>query len=474
MVFSSSLFLFYFLPAVLFSYYFAPTKIKNLVIVLFSLFFYAWGAPKYVLMVLIAMTMDYVFAHQIYLSEGKKRKWILTLGLSINIGLLLFFKYANFFVINLNETLSLFGHRPVSFFKVALPIGISFFTFHEMSYLIDVYRKDKPPLKKFTDYAVYILFFPQLIAGPIIRFNEISDQIQNRSSNETIENRLIGFFRFVIGLSKKVLIANVVGQQADIIFSIPNADLSTLNCWIGAIAYTFQIYFDFSGYSDMAIGIARMMGFVFPENFNNPYISKNITEFWTRWHMTLGRWMRDYLYIPLGGNRVKTKARLYFNLSIVFIISGFWHGAAWNFIFWGVFHGVFLILDRLFLIKIFEKIGRLPSIIFTFLITIIGWVFFRSESLKQALFFIKRMFLYHSSDKHLAINSQFWTIMLFALFFSFITTSKWGEIVERKIFTNNYSSQRFIIMSLVCFILFIISVGNITSSGFNPFIYFRF
>src|ERR1035437_322023 len=219
MVFSSSLFLFYFLPAVLLSYYFAPKSIKNLVIVLFSLFFYAWGAPKYVLMVVVAMTMDYVFAHFIHQLEGKRRTMLLSLGLSINIGLLLFFKYANFFFVNLNDTLILFGHQPVNFFKVALPIGISFFTFHEMSYLIDVYRNDKPPLKKITDYAVYILFFPQLIAGPIIRFNEIADQIQNRSSNETLENRLIGFFRFIIGLSKKVLIANVVGQQADLIFA---------------------------------------------------------------------------------------------------------------------------------------------------------------------------------------------------------------------------------------------------------------
>ena len=207
-----------------------------------------------------------------------------------------------------------------------------------MSYLIDVYREEKPPLEKVTDYAVYILFFPQLIAGPIIRFNEIADQIQNRKSNETIDNRLVGFFRFVIGLSKKVLIANVLGREADIIFNLPQSEVSTYTAWIGTLAYTFQIYFDFSGYSDMAIGMARMMGFVFPENFNNPYISRNITEFWRRWHMTLSRWMRDYLYIPLGGSRVPSKWRLYFNLCFVFIISGFWHGAAWNFIAWGAFH----------------------------------------------------------------------------------------------------------------------------------------
>lgn len=474
MVFSSSIFIFYFLPASLLAYYFAPARIKNLIIVLCSIFFYAWGAPKYVLMVLIAMSADFVIAHLIHRSEGRRKRLIFIGGLSVNVGLLLFFKYGNFFADNLNETLSLFGYQPIAFFKIALPIGISFFTFHEISYLIDVYRGEKPPLKNFTDYAVYILFFPQLIAGPIIRFNEIADQIQNRTNNETFDNRLIGFFRFVIGLSKKVLIANVMGQQADIIFSMPTAEISVFTSWMGAIAYTFQIYFDFSGYSDMAIGIARMMGFVFPENFNSPYIAKSITEFWTRWHITLGRWMRDYLYIPLGGSRVKTKARLYFNLCTVFLLSGLWHGASWNFIVWGAFHGLFLILDRVFLLELFKKIGNFPSIAFTFFITVIGWVFFRSETLPDAVAYLGRMFSLENTGVNLSLNSQFWTVLLFAAIFSFSTSLSLGAKFESKIYSAQYSMRRFYYMSAVCAVLFVFSVANITSSGFNPFIYFRF
>ena len=474
MVFSSSVFLFYFLPLALLSYFFAPKILKNLVIVLFSLIFYAWGAPQYVFMVIFAMILDFYFAKAIHVSIGKRKKWILIIALSINIGLLLFFKYANFFVDNFNEALSIFGIPTIHFMKVILPIGISFFTFHEMSYLIDVYRNDKPPLKNLTDYAVYILFFPQLIAGPIIRFHEIADQIQNRGKNENIDNRLIGFFRFVIGLSKKVLIANIVGQEADIIFALPEAQLTPLLSWVGVLSYTFQIYFDFSGYSDMAIGIARMMGFVFPENFLNPYISQNITEFWRRWHMTLSRWMRDYLYISLGGNRVKTKARLYFNLCFVFIISGFWHGASWNFVVWGAFHGFFLILDRIFLLKLLERIGKFPSILFTFLVTMIGWVIFRSSDMHQTIFFVKKMFSFDFKSDFPQLSLQFWIIIGLALLFSFVTAFKIGNRLESKVYTTHYSLRGFIIMTVICLIMFLLSVGNITSSGFNPFIYFRF
>ena len=474
MVFSSSIFILAFFPIALLSYFLTNKKYKNLVIVLFSLLFYAWGAPKYVFMILGTMMIDFYFAHFIYEAVGKKKQVFLALALSINIGLLLFFKYANFLVFNLNHTLHFFGYNPIHFIEVALPIGISFFTFHEMSYLIDVYRNEKPPLTKITDYAVYILFFPQLIAGPIIRFHEIADQIQNRKNNETIDNRLIGFYRFVIGLSKKVLIANVLGKEADLIFGMQADQLNTTLAWVGTLAYTFQIYFDFSGYSDMAIGMARMMGFVFPENFNNPYISQNITEFWRRWHMTLSRWMRDYLYIPLGGNRVKSKFRLYFNLSFVFLISGFWHGAAWNFIAWGAFHGFFLILDRIFLIKWLEKIGKIPSLIFTFLITMIGWVLFRSTSIDMAMLFIKKMFAFNFSISEVSFNPQFWTILILAALISFITISKFGLKLESYIYYTHYSVRRIYTMSAFCIILIIFSLGGITSSGFNPFIYFRF
>jgi len=262
---------------------------------------------------------------------------------------------------NLNGILESLGMTAVHWTKVVLPIGISFFSFQKLTYSVDVYRKVHGPLNRVTDYAMYILMFPQLIAGPIVRFNEIADQIEDRRNNETAENRLTGFFRFIIGLAKKVLVANVLGEQVDMIFAMDAAEITMGLSWIGIVAYAFQIYFDFSGYSDMAIGIGRMIGFDFPENFNNPYVSQSISEFWRRWHMTLGNFMKNYLYIPLGGNRVSTN-KMYFNLWVVFLISGLWHGAAWTFVIWGAFHGLFLILDRLFLLKVYKKIGKVPSI----------------------------------------------------------------------------------------------------------------
>jgi len=394
MVFSSNLFLLYFLPSFLIVYYIIPRKLKNLFTLLASIFFYAWGAPDFIFIVLAAIIIDFYIVDIMHKSTLLKAKRIL-LGISvlINIGLLAYFKYANFLVENFNEILSLLGYEPINWASVALPIGISFFTFQKLTYSVDVYRKVHTPLKRVTDYAMYILMFPQLIAGPIIRFNEIADQIENRRAFETIDAKLLGFFRFVVGLSKKVLIANVLGEQVDKIFSMTPIDISTPLAWIGVVAYSFQIYYDFSGYSDMAIGIGKMIGFKFPENFNNPYISLNITEFWRRWHMTLGRWMRDYLYIPLGGNKV-SKSRLYFNLWVVFLISGLWHGAAWNFVVWGAFHGFFLIADRMFLIKLTKPLGKFTNIILTYFITLIGWVLFRADTLGYAFQYIKRMFAF--------------------------------------------------------------------------------
>ncbi|MFI5164794.1 MAG: MBOAT family O-acyltransferase, partial [Bacteroidia bacterium] len=375
MVFSSSIFLFYFLPVFLTVYFLTPSRFKNLIILLASIFFFAWGAPKFVFVLSTAVIVDFFIAKLIHKNEDKKRKLFLTAGIVFNLSVLLYFKYCNFFLDNFNDVLEVFGLHPLSFTRVALPIGISFFVFHELSYIIDVYRKVKPPMKNIVNYALYIFLFPQLIAGPIIRFNEIADQINDRKFQDNIENRLVGLFRFAIGLAKKVLIANVLGAQADQIFNLPYEELNTSSAWIGALCYTFQIYFDFSGYSDMAIGLARTMGFRFPENFNNPYISQSITEFWRRWHMSLSRWMRDYLYIPLGGNKVSVP-RMYFNLCFVFLISGLWHGAQWTFIIWGAYHGLFLVLDRLFLLKLTEKIGKIPRIIFAFFVVVIGWVFF--------------------------------------------------------------------------------------------------
>jgi alginate O-acetyltransferase complex protein AlgI len=391
----------------------------------------------------------------------------------LNVGLLGYFKYANFFVENVNEFLGMFGAKNIKWTAVALPIGISFFTFQKLTYSLDVYRQVHAPLKRVTDYAMYILMFPQLIAGPIVRFHEIANQIVDRAENENLNNRLTGFFRFTIGLGKKVLIANVLGEQVDLIFGTEELHFNTFTAWMGILAYAFQIYFDFSGYSDMAIGIGRMIGFRFPENFNNPYISQSITEFWRRWHITLGRFMRDYLYIPLGGSRVSIR-RLYFNLWVVFLISGLWHGAAWNFVIWGGFHGLFLVLDRIFLIKVFNAIGKVPSMLVTFFISLIGWVLFRADNIAMAWNYLRKMFVFDNSDDDISLNVKFFSILLVAVFFSFWGGIRKIEIWQEKLFTEGKTSRSLVAMAMVSIVLFVVCLGSITSSGFNPFIYFRF
>jgi alginate O-acetyltransferase complex protein AlgI len=476
MVFSSSIFLLYFLPVFLFLYHLAATKYKNWVILLSSLFFYAWGAPQFVFVVVGSVIIDFYIIDTMFKSKVKRtRLWLLTISISINLGLLLYFKYANFFVENMNGVFSSIGIEEVSWTSVLLPIGISFYTFQTLTYSIDVFRGTHKPLKTPLQYLVYIMLFPQMIAGPIVRFHEIADQIEDREDLETIDNKLLGFFRFGIGLAKKVLIANVLGAEADRVFELDVADLTTPIAWIGTLAYTFQIYFDFSGYSDMAIGLGKILGFKFPENFNNPYVSQSITEFWRRWHITLGSFMRDYLYIPLGGSRVNSKRRLFFNLWIVFLLSGLWHGAAWNFVLWGAFHGLFLILDRLFLLRVYKTIGKYPSILITFLITVVGWVLFRVESLDQAWIFIHKMFAmdFRSVDHYL--DREFWTIFIVAVFFAFITVSKMGLKLEKIIFyAKGYSNGGYLVGTFLFLIGMTICVASITSSGFNPFIYFRF
>ena len=472
MVFSSSLFLLFFLPVFLLFYYLAPAKFKNYVALAGSVFFYAWGAPVFIFVVAGSIAVDFYAVKVMHQSVGRKKKLLVAFSIVLNIGLLLYFKYANFFVENFNVMLEAFGGKPAEWTKVALPIGISFFSFQKMTYAVDVYRKVHTPLKRMSDFALYILMFPQLIAGPIVRFNEIADQLEDRRYNENVDNRLTGFFRFALGLGKKVLIANVMGEYADSVFAMDPSAMSTATAWMGVIAYAFQIYYDFAGYSDMAIGLGRMIGFDFLENFNNPYISQNISEFWRRWHISLGRWMRDYLYIPLGGNRVSTR-RMYFNLWFVFLISGFWHGAAWTFVIWGAFHGFFLIADRLFLLKFYSKIGKYPAIVITFVITLVGWVFFRAENLPFALDFIGRMFSF-TTGPVVYMSQKFWIILIIGAFFGF-----WGSIgkVEQwqmKLFAKEQRMSTLIMMTAASIVLFVVSLAAITSSGFNPFIYFRF
>ena len=473
MVFSSVLFLFYFLPVTLLLYYIVGKRFKNGVALLASVVFYAWGAPLFIFVIFASIIGDFLFARYIHRSQGLKRKILLAAAISINVGILIYFKYANFFVGNVSHLMVTLGFSQIHWLKVALPIGISFFTFHEMSYIIDVYRGVKPPMKNILNYALYILFFPQLIAGPIIRFNEISDQIEDRSYQYGIDNKLVGFFRFVIGLSKKILIANVLGAEVDKIMALGGNDLTTPLAWLGIVAYAFQIYFDFSGYSDMAIGLARMMGFVFPENFNNPYIAQSITDFWRRWHMSLSRWMRDYLYVSLGGNRV-SKGRMFLNLSFVFLISGFWHGAEWNFILWGAFHGFFLIMDRLFLLKVLKKIGKYPSIIFTFFLTLMGWVLFRCESLTHIKYYFTRLFDFHFAPTDLEFDAQFYIILLFAVMFAFFGVIRNAEQWQMRVFNTQQKDRNVIFLGACSVLIFIISAAGTAASGFNPFIYFRF
>ncbi len=436
------------------------------------MFFYAWGAPSFIFLVLVSLIVNFYIVKQLY--QKPNQKGYLILSVLINLGLLGYFKYANFFIDNVNFLIENFGGQPVSWTKVLLPIGISFFTFQSLTYTVDVYRNVHKPFDKLSNYLLYILMFPQLIAGPIVRFNTIADDIKDRKSNENLENKLLGIYRFTIGLSKKMLIANVLGEQVDLIYTMPLDQVNSSLAWIAIVAYSFQIYFDFSGYSDMAIGLGKIIGFNFPENFNNPYNSQSITEFWKRWHITLGDFMKYYLYIPLGGNRVDTKRRLYFNLALVFLLSGLWHGASWNFVIWGAWHGLFLILDRVFLIKLLSYTGKLPRVFVTYVVVLVGWVFFRIENFSQAFFYIKKMFSLDYANSFQSFPKEFNVTLIIGFVFSFIVLFKFGKWLETKTFYAKLDSKKHILYFTLSILFLIICSSYITSSGFNPFIYFRF
>jgi len=410
-----------------------------------------------------------------YADKKKTRTLLLILSLCMNLGLLFYFKYFNFFVDNLNSLISLFGGSTIQVAKILLPIGISFYTFETLTYVIDVYRRIHKPLDNFWEYQLYIILFPKLIAGPIIRYHDIADQIKDHVNHETLENRLSGFLRFSIGLGKKVLIANTMAVQADAMFYSDPHTLDTFSAWIGVIAYTFQIYFDFSGYSDMAIGLCRMMGFKINENFNNPYISGSITEFWRRWHITLGNWMRNYLYIPLGGNRVGTRSRLYFNLILVFLFSGLWHGAAWTFVFWGAYHGFFLIIERAFLLKYLERLPKFISVLYAFPVVLFGWIFFRAETFSQALIIIQHMFAFNSAPQVIHPTNDFNFALVLAIVFSFCALLKTAQQWQDKIFLGTFTRPtNYALAGAVSLGLCLIALIWITGMSYNPFIYFRF
>jgi alginate O-acetyltransferase complex protein AlgI len=474
MVFSSILFLLYFLPLFMLVYVLLPKSWKNHWALLVSILFYAWGAPNFIYVVLATSLFDFYLVKGIYLTENQTRKKLfLATSLVLNLGLLAYFKYANFFIENVNAALGSLGVAQLAWTQVALPIGISFFTFQTLTYAIEVYRNEHPPFEKPTQYLLYKLIFPHAIAGPIIRFKSVAAQVVNRT--ETSDDRLIGLFRFSIGLAKKVLIANVLAKQADLYMGGDLQALSFDEAWVGILAYTFQIYFDFSGYSDMAIGLARMMGFRFPENFNAPYSAQSITEFWRRWHITLGAFMRDFLYIPLGGNRVSNKWRLYFNLWLVFLVSGLWHGASWNFVLWGAFHGFFLILDRLFLLKLLEKIGKVPAVIFTFFVVAMAWVLFRLESWEGAKIYYTQLFDW-KDIKYIDLNNSFLFILILAFLFSII--GRFQSIEKRTLFLTSeniiLSVSKATLIAAISIVLLFLSVVFLSASNLNPFIYYRF
>lgn len=472
MVFASPIFLVYFLPLVLLLYYITPRQAKNIFLLLASILFYSWGAPRFIFVILFTTTVDFFLAKWIDApGSDKKRKWLLGLSVTMNVGLLVYFKYCRFFIDNINVLLSLVGIGPIGWLDVALPIGISFYTFESITYLVDVYRRVHKPLNHFWDYQLYILLFPKLIAGPITRYHEIADQVNGRLEAVSVDRRLTGFVTFCIGLAKKVLIANAMAAEADAVFNKIHADMPFVTAWIGSLAYTLQIYFDFSGYSDMAIGIAKMLDFELPVNFNNPYTSSSITEFWRRWHITLGNWMKNYLYIPLGGNRVGT-SRLYLNLFVVFVLSGFWHGASWTFICWGVFHGFFLVIERIFLLKQLSRLPKIMSVLITFFIVNLGWVLFRASSLHDAWLMYTGMFSGPYKAIHMSRECIFYGVL--ALLFSFFTLFKAGQRIQAAFYAPTLNVVNTGLLAVVSMLLFTVSLSYITANGFNPFIYFRF
>lgn len=439
---------------------------------LFSVVFYAYGAPTFVLLLLGSTVINFYLVKGLYKTDNLVHKKLFAgLAIALSLGLLGYFKYANFFVDNLNAVLGAFGLQPFTFAKVLLPIGISFFTFQSITYVVDTYRNVHKPMERLTDYMLYIIMFPQLIAGPIVRYCDIADEIRSREQDWA--ESLQGFYRFVIGLSKKVLIADVIGKQVDILLAGDLATMGTGTAWIAILGYTMQLYFDFSGYSDMAIGLGKMMGFHFPENFDNPYNSASVSEFWRRWHITLGTFMRNYLYIPLGGNRC-SKPRMYFNLWVVFLLSGLWHGASWNFVVWGAYHGIWLVLERMGLGKVYEKMGKVPSVILTFLIVTVGWAIFRIENLSDAFTFISRLFAFDFTSFVAIQSPQFHTTLVMALVLAFVVLLPFGKKLQNAVFYTDLSKKQHLAAWPVAVFLLLFCLGALNAAGFSPFIYFRF
>ena len=468
MLFSSAIFLFLFLPILLLVYYITPKKLKNTLLLFASLTFYTFGEKELVLIIIVSTFIDYFAA---LIIEKYNKNLGLSISIIANLSFLLYFKYASFVFENYHAFLEFFNlqsEQLQSLPNITLPLGISFYTFQTMSYTIDVYRGNVKANKNFINFATYVTLFPQLIAGPIVRYKDIYKQLKYRNQNITQFSE--GVERFIIGLAKKMIIANNLAFVADGIFNMPMNNISSLALWVGVLAYTFQIYYDFSGYSDMAIGLGKMFGFEFLENFNYPYVSKSIREFWQRWHISLSTWFRDYLYISLGGNR-KGNSRTYINLIIVFFITGLWHGASWNFIVWGLFHGFFLILERIGLSKILDKLPKAISHIYTLLVVVIAWVLFRANTLYDALQYIKNMFSFKTDMNSGILEYYITKEVVFAFILALIFSFPIYKLTENKLVLKSYYP---ILKMILLFVIFIISIMYIAVDTYNPFIYFRF
>lgn len=470
MLFSSTIFLFYFLPIVLLLYYvaFQSRKVQNILLLIVSLFFYAWGEPVYVFLMIGSILFNYIMGLWIGVS---KKKWVLVVTIIGNLGTLFIFKYLNFVIRNVNLALDESNQFKVP--NIILPIGISFFTFQAMSYVIDVYRQNVKVQKNPFYLGLYVAFFPQLIAGPIVRYSDVEEQIINRK--ESLEGFSVGCCRFILGLSKKILLSNTMAVVTDRVFSLQGQGaIPTTLAWLGAISYTLQIFYDFSGYSDMAIGLGLMFGFRFEENFNYPYISKSISEFWRRWHISLGSWFREYVYFPLGGSRVKNKDTMIRNLFVVWSLTGIWHGAEWTFIFWGMLNFVFIVLEKVF---DFERSHIHSGIkhVYCMLVVVLGWVLFRSTDLVQAGNYIANMFGFTSSGFFSDTAWMFIRENAIFYFAGIVFAMPFAKRTNLYLVNQQKGYKFFNLCYPVCMLfLLVVCVSYLVKGTYNPFIYFHF
>lgn len=458
MVFSSILFIFRFLPIAMGIYFLTPKKLKNLSLLILSLIFYSWGEPRYFLLMIASIFVDYFISINIEKNNKNKKIKIFLLAISIifNVGILFFFKYINFFIENINSIFNM----SLNNVKITLPLGISFYTFQTMSYTIDVFLGKVKAEKNIINFGAFVCLFPQLIAGPIVKYIDISKELKNRDIN--LDEIQEGIRLFILGLGSKVLIANNIGSLWNEVETMGFNNISTILAWMGIIAFSLQIYFDFNGYSLMAIGLGKILGFNFPNNFNYPYESRSITEFWRRWHITLGQWFKQYVYIPLGGNRLG-RARTYFNLFIVWFLTGFWHGASYNFILWGLYFFILICIEKNGLLNLLNK-HKLISHIYTIFFILVGWVLFAVIDLNQIINFFKKMFIFNAGNEWIYYLRNYIITYTIAIIFS---TSFLKKIYNKFVKSN-------IVDTIILITIFLLSIAYLVDSSYNPFLYFRF